>query len=147
MIEGPGNTFVDSGERYSFPQRPRDRIETVLDPDTWPANPPAPYWAPSRLDVEAPSAPSAAISQASAASHSDPTGKLSPAKRKRSGSFSSSAVPLKSYIQGTMDVLYYGEIGVGSPTQVLTVDFDTGSADLWVRLPSMAAAHVGLGSR
>ncbi|KAH9935665.1 aspartic peptidase domain-containing protein [Fomitopsis serialis] len=37
-------------------------------------------------------------------------------------------------VAGGMDILYYGnlEFGSHSPSQVLTVDIDTGSADLWV---------------
>ncbi|EJF65495.1 acid protease [Dichomitus squalens LYAD-421 SS1] len=41
-------------------------------------------------------------------------------------------MPLKDYISGAMDVLYYGPLNFGSPPQSLTVDIDTGSADLWV---------------
>ena len=39
---------------------------------------------------------------------------------------------LTDYISGAMDVLYYGPLNFGSPRQSLTVDIDTGSADLWV---------------
>ena len=44
----------------------------------------------------------------------------------------SGLVDLTDWISGGMDVLYYGGIQVGSQAQDLTVDFDTGSADLWV---------------
>ena len=39
---------------------------------------------------------------------------------------------LQDYVSGALDVLYYGPISLGSPPQLLTVDVDTGSADLWV---------------
>lgn len=41
-------------------------------------------------------------------------------------------MPLTDDIAGGMDILYYGSLAFGSSKQSLTVDIDTGSADLWV---------------
>ena len=53
-----------------------------------------------------------------------------PAGTERSGT--SGTVDLTDFMSGSMDVLYYGNIQIGSPAQTISVDFDTGSADLWV---------------
>lgn len=42
------------------------------------------------------------------------------------------AMPLTDEYDHNMDVLYYGSITVGTPAQTLTVQLDTGSADLWL---------------
>ncbi|KAK0461348.1 aspartic peptidase domain-containing protein, partial [Desarmillaria tabescens] len=41
------------------------------------------------------------------------------------------AASLTDFIDGALDVLYYSSINIGTPFQTLTVDIDTGSADLW----------------
>jgi len=40
--------------------------------------------------------------------------------------------PLLDEVSGALDILYYGPTRYGTPPQTLTVDVDTGSADLWV---------------
>ena len=41
-------------------------------------------------------------------------------------------MPLTDVVWPPLDVMYYGSLQFGTPPQELTVDIDTGSADLWV---------------
>lgn len=41
-------------------------------------------------------------------------------------------MPLTGHFDHNLDLLYYGEVRIGTPAQSLTVQVDTGSADLWV---------------
>ncbi|KII92250.1 hypothetical protein PLICRDRAFT_154633 [Plicaturopsis crispa FD-325 SS-3] len=49
----------------------------------------------------------------------------------------SAVLPMQDDISGNTDLLYYGPISIGTPAQVMTVDVDTGSADLWVPVGCM----------
>lgn len=40
--------------------------------------------------------------------------------------------PTTDFMSGRLDVLYYGGLNIGTPPQVMNVDIDTGSADLWI---------------
>ncbi|PVG01212.1 acid protease [Serendipita vermifera] len=44
----------------------------------------------------------------------------------------SGAWPLLAHMTGGMDVLYYGFFSIGSPAQNLSIEIDTGSADMWL---------------
>lgn len=44
----------------------------------------------------------------------------------------SAVMPVIDDISGNLDVQYYGPLQMGTQNQRLTVDIDTGSADLWV---------------
>ena len=44
----------------------------------------------------------------------------------------SNVMPLTDHFDRNLDLLYYGEVRIGTPAQCLTVQVDTGSADLWV---------------
>ena len=44
----------------------------------------------------------------------------------------SNVMPLTNHFDRNLDLLYYGEVKIGTPAQSLTVQVDTGSADLWI---------------
>jgi len=44
----------------------------------------------------------------------------------------SNIMPLTCHFDRNLDLLYYGEVKMGTPPQSLTVQADTGSGDLWV---------------
>ncbi|KAL0956283.1 hypothetical protein HGRIS_002441 [Hohenbuehelia grisea] len=48
---------------------------------------------------------------------------------------------LNDFIYGDLDLLYYGSINIGTPPQALTVDVDTGSADLWIPVQCRQCAN------
>lgn len=49
--------------------------------------------------------------------------------------------PLDDFISGGLDIEYYGSVDIGTPKQSLTVQIDTGSADLWVPVNCRSCAN------
>jgi len=50
-------------------------------------------------------------------------------------------IALNDLIINSYDILYYGTLTIGTPSQNLTVDIDTGSADLWVPADCSSCAN------
>ncbi|TFL03171.1 aspartic peptidase domain-containing protein [Pterulicium gracile] len=51
-------------------------------------------------------------------------------------------VPLKALLTPTgLEILYYAQISLGTPQQLLTVDIDTGSADAWIPVECWQCAN------
>lgn len=51
--------------------------------------------------------------------------------------------PLTDNFSGNFDILYYGPLQLGTAGQRMTVDVDTGSADLWVPVDCTNCPHPG----